>query len=245
MSFVAGAHVFPGGRVDDRDLLTDAAACCDGLDMPPRFPHLDGRGELACRVAAARELVEEAGVLLARRCGRWAATGEVAEVRRRLQGGVPFEQVVREGGWRLALDALAPFAHVVTPASEPRRYDTRFFLTELPAGQEPCFDAVESDELVWVAPARAMEQALSGGVVLLPPTWVTLMQLASFASVDAALAWARARRIVRVEPVLTVASDARLISFPGTGGDLRFSFAEGRGWRPVSRFPSIDDRPSM
>ena len=245
MSFVAGAHVFPGGRVDDSDLLADAAACCDGLETPPRVPHLDGRAELARRVAAARELVEEAGVLVARRRGRWAAAGEVAELRRRLRDGVPFEQVVREGGWRLALDALVPFAHVVTPASEPRRFDTLFFLTELPAGQEPRSDAVESDELTWLAPARAMDEAMGGGVVLLPPTWVMLMQLAPFDSIDALLAWARATRIVRVEPALTVTSDARLISFPGAGGDLRFSFADGRGWRPVASFPSIDDRPAM
>lgn len=244
LSFVAGAHVFPGGRVDEGDLLADAAACCDGLDMPLRFPHLDAQGELACRVAAVRELLEEAGVLLARRHGSWATTEEAESVRRRLYGGTAFGQVVRDGGWRLALDALVPFAQVVTPASEPRRYDTHFFLAELPAGQQARSDEAESDELVWVAPARAMEGGMVGEVALLPPTWVTLMQLASFDSVAALLAWGRARPIAQVEPVLTSGADVRLISIPAAAGlpsvdgadatgDLRFSFEEGRGWRLV------------
>lgn len=245
MTFVAGAHVFPGGGVDEGDLFVDAASCCDGLELLPRFPHLDAVGELAYRVAAARELVEEAGVLLARRRGSWATTGEAEAVRRQLDGGTSFEQVIRADGWRLALDALVPFAHVVTPASEPRRYDTHFFLAELPAGRQARCDEAESDELVWVAPARAMERGLSGGVVLLPPTWVTLMQLGSFDSVAALFAWGRARSITRVEPVLTLGPGIRVISIPAAAaipyvdgadatGDLRFSFEEGRGWRPVT-----------
>jgi 8-oxo-dGTP pyrophosphatase MutT (NUDIX family) len=245
MTFVAGAHVFPGGRLDEGDVLADAAACCDGLDAAPRFPHLDAEGERASRVAAVRELVEEAGVLLARRRGSWATTGEAEAVRARLDAGSAFEPAVREGGWRLALDALVPFSRVVTPRYEPRRFDTHFFLAELPAGREARSDEVESDELVWIAPARAMEHGLTGEVVLLPPTWVTLMQLDSFDSVSALLAWAQSRSIAPVEPVLTATTGGRLISFPaaavlppgeGTGATstLRFSFEEGRGWRPVA-----------
>jgi 8-oxo-dGTP pyrophosphatase MutT (NUDIX family) len=245
MTFVAGAHVFPGGRVDEGDRFVDAASCCDGLELLPRFPHLDVAGEIAYRVAVARELVEEAGVLLARRRGSWATTDEAEAVRRQLDGGTSFEQAIRDGGWRLALDALVPFAHVVTPVSELRRYDTHFFLAELPTGRQARSDGAESDELVWVAPARAMERGISGEFALLPPTWVTLMQLASFDSVAALLAWGRARSIVRVEPALTLRADVRLISFPAAAalpsldgadatGNLRFSFEEGRGWRPVS-----------
>ena len=245
LTFVAGAHVFPGGSVDERDVLEDGAACCDGLDAAPRFPHLDPAGAGACRVAAVRELVEEAGVLLARRGGRFATTDEAAGMRLELRGGAVFEQSVRNGGWRLALDALVPFAQVVTPRSEPRRFDAHFFLAELPLGREASPDEAESDELVWLAPCRAMEGGMSGEVVLLPPTWVTLMQLGSFDSVASLFAWARARPIVQVEPALTSDAETRVISFPAAAalpsvegldatGTLRFSFEESRGWRPVS-----------
>lgn len=245
MTFVAGAHVFPGGRVDDDDALADAASCCDGLDVPRRFPHLDAVGALACRVAAVRELVEEAGVLLARRNRSWATTDEAEAVRRRVTSGSSFEQVLVEGGWRLALDAVVPFARVVTPRSEPRRFDTHFFLAELPAGAEALPAEAESDELVWAAPSRALDAGLDGGLALLPPTWVTLMQLAAFDSSADLLAWARHRPIVRLEPSLSTESGTRVISIPAAAAlpldagpdperDLRFSFEEGRGWRPMA-----------
>jgi 8-oxo-dGTP pyrophosphatase MutT (NUDIX family) len=233
MSFVAGAHVFPGGTIDDADVLVEAAACCDGLEAPPRFPHLDLAGGLACRVAAARELVEEAGVLLARRHGTWASSDESEALRRVLDDGVSFEQALRDGGWRLALDALVPFAQIVTPGSEPRRFDTHFFLAKLPSGAEARPAAAESDELVWATVASALGGGLTGEVVLLPPTWVILMQLEAFDSAAAVLAWGRDRTIERLEPRLTVTAGARQITIPVAGKEVSFSFEEERGWRPV------------
>jgi 8-oxo-dGTP pyrophosphatase MutT (NUDIX family) len=244
MTFVAGAHVFPGGRVDDADRLADPAASCDGLDAPRRFPHLEAAAELALRVGAVRELVEEAGVLLARRRGSWATSGEAEELRRQLGAGVAFEDCLTAGGWRLALGAVVPFSRIVTPRSEPRRFDTHFFLAELPAGRTARPDAAESDELVWATPARALELGSRGDVVLLPPTWATLLLLSSFESADAMLAWARSRTIERIEPVLTLEPDGRrTISMPAAAAGaaagararppLRFALVEGTGWRPA------------
>jgi 8-oxo-dGTP pyrophosphatase MutT (NUDIX family) len=233
MTFVAGAHVFPGGTLDEADAVAAAPDWCDLPDGTPRFPLLDLAGELACRVAAARELVEEAGVLLARRNGRLATATEAGVVRRRLEEGVSFEQTAREGGWRLALDALVPFAQIVTPRSEPRRFDTCFFLAELPAGARARAGVAESDELVWATPARALADGLTGALALLPPTWATLMQLERLDSVAALLAWATSLSIEQVEPSLTVDGGGRRISVPVPGGALGFSFEEGRGWRPT------------
>jgi 8-oxo-dGTP pyrophosphatase MutT (NUDIX family) len=233
MTFVAGAHVFPGGTLDEADAVAAAPEWRAALGGTSRFPHLDAAGEIACRVAAARELVEEAGVLLARRGGRFATASEAGAVRRRLEEGAPFAQAAREGGWRLALDALVPFAQIVTPRSEPRRFDTHFFLAELPAGAQAHAGAAESDELVWTTPARALADGLAGTLVLLPPTWATLMQLERLDSVAALLAWATSRSIERVEPSLTVDDGGRRISVPTAAGAFRFSFEEGRGWRPT------------
>src|SRR5258708_35397681 len=65
-AFMGGAHVFPGGRVD--------AADCDGNDQwcdgiahaEAQLKGLPTADAVAYHVAAARELFEEAGVLLAR-----------------------------------------------------------------------------------------------------------------------------------------------------------------------------------
>jgi 8-oxo-dGTP pyrophosphatase MutT (NUDIX family) len=233
MTFVAGAHVFPGGSIDDADALVDPAGCCDGLDAPARFPLLDPGGALACRVAATRELVEEAGVLLARRQGSWATSDEAEDVRRRLEDGSPFERVLRNGGWRLALDALVPMAQIVTPRSEPRRFDTHFFLAELPALADARPAPAESDELEWASPARALQGALTGRIVLVPPTWLILMQLEVLDSIASALAWGRGLSIERLEPTLTEEAGVRLLTILLRGQGFRFSFEEGRGWRPV------------
>ena len=101
----------------------------------------------------------------------------------------------------------------------------------------------ESDELVWLTPAQAMDGGRSGEVTLLPPTWLTLMQLAAFESAAELVAWAGRRWIERVEPVLTNEAGTPQIAFPASllptaGGDattgpLRFSPAKGGGWRPV------------
>src|SRR5690242_20538448 len=65
-AFMGGAHVFPGGRVDAADHEADAS-WCDGLDAAERqLPSLPPAEARAYHVAAARELFEEAGVLLAR-----------------------------------------------------------------------------------------------------------------------------------------------------------------------------------
>ena len=88
-----------------------------------------------------------------------------------------------------------------------------------------------------------MDAGRSGAVVLLPPTWMTLMQLAAFASVAELIVWASRRSIERVEPVLTHEAGTPQIAFPAsllptaahdaTTSPLRFSPAEGGGWRPV------------
>jgi 8-oxo-dGTP pyrophosphatase MutT (NUDIX family) len=60
VAFMAGAYVFPGGRVDDVDRATDVDATF--LHEPSRFPDLSSLEELPYRVAAVRELAEEANV---------------------------------------------------------------------------------------------------------------------------------------------------------------------------------------
>ena len=57
-------------------------------------------------------------------------------------------------GLVLRSDLLRPLAHWITPEAEPKRFDTRFFLAELPAGQVCREAGTEADSRVWVRPAR-------------------------------------------------------------------------------------------
>lgn len=214
LEVLAGAYVFPGGRIDPADGLADSAGLCDGLDTLPRIPGLDAAGELAVRVAAIRELVEEAGVLLARRDGDFATAADAVAFRAQLLEGAELPSLLAAGGWRLALDALTPFGRIVTPSATPRRFDTHFLLAPLPDGQEPSHDGTENDDLVWVEPHRAIDDDRPVELSIAPPTWYTLALLASHDSIGAALAWARTRTIDAVEPRLVVDGDLRSVTFP-------------------------------
>jgi 8-oxo-dGTP pyrophosphatase MutT (NUDIX family) len=242
---MAGAHVFPGGRVDAGDSVDDPSTCCDGTDALPRFEDLSPGEELAYRVAALRELVEEAGLLIARSAdGSPVAPATVASVRAGMAQGATLPALAAQHGLRLALDAVVPLAHWVTPEIESRRYDTRFFLAQMPEGQTAEHDAGETTELLWIAPAEAIARCTRGDILLPPPTWTTLKQMARWTSVDTLFTWARSKPIVRVQPHLQRGDGPTILALPGDPlmptlpgweipEDTRFVLEEGRGWKPI------------
>jgi 8-oxo-dGTP pyrophosphatase MutT (NUDIX family) len=249
-AFMGGAHVFPGGRVDAADRDGDAM-WCDGVQhAAAQLPALAPADAIAFHVAAARELFEEAGVLLARAPGGAFVSLAAAEDQSRLKaarsavhgGSETLRALVEREGLHLALDTLILFAHWVTPPIDSRQFDTRFFMTRVPPNQTPAHDDRETTHGAWVRPADAIAQAMAGDIVLPPPTWTTLRELEGFASVDAALAWAKPRRIVRRMPLAYEENGRRLLVLPGDphhpdpAGDeppaeTRFVLVEKR-WRP-------------
>jgi 8-oxo-dGTP pyrophosphatase MutT (NUDIX family) len=222
-AFMGGAHVFPGGRVDtaDRDGTED---WCDGVahavGQLPSLPHAEA---LAYHVAAARELFEEAGVLLARRVDGDFVSLAGADDHARFKaarhqvhdGATTLRALVQREGLRLALDALVLFAHWVTPPIDTRQFDTRFFIARVPPHQTPAHDETETTHSDWIRPADAIAQAIAGDIVLPPPTWTTLRELEAFATVGAALAWARQRRVVRRMPLAREDHGRRVLLLPG------------------------------
>ena len=186
--FMGGAYVFPGGRVDDAD----------------RGPH-DPDG---FRVAAARELFEEAGVLVGTRTDGQALSFEDASTRARfsehrralLAGTQTFREILARERVRVDLDRFVLFAHWVTPPRMPRRFDARFFAVRAPEHQDALHDAGETIESVWIAPHAALARGDAGSMDLPPPTRHTLEELTNFTQVDEALAWYRARPVTRFEP---------------------------------------------
>lgn len=242
VAFMAGAFVFPGGRVDDADRLADPASLCDGLDGLPRFPDLNAEDELAYRVAAIRELEEEASILLARRDGRLVDRHAAEEVRQQMGRTAGLPAAIEARGLRLAVDAVLPIAHWVTPEIETRRYDTRFFLASMPADQDPRHDAGETTELMWVGPADALARCRAGEIMLPPPTWTTLARLARMSAFDEVITWATNARIVRIQPGFIQDGASTMLTLPGdplhpaaaeweTPEETRFILEEGRGWR--------------
>ena len=141
MAFAAGMYVFPGGAVDPRD--ADAASAGPGRRRPtgPRRSAPTSRWPAALVCAAVRETFEESGVLLAgpsaaRRRDTTATTGRPTGSRWSGRD-LSLAELLARRGLVLRADLLRPWAHWITPAVEPRRYDTRFFVAALPAGQRP------------------------------------------------------------------------------------------------------------
>lgn len=235
-AFMGGAHVFPGGRVDEGDRQGDAS-WCDGLDHAvAQMPGVDRAAAIAYHLAAARELFEEAGVLLAPTPTR----ERFAQDRVELHGGrASLRAIVEREGLRLALDTLILFAHWVTPPIDTRQFDTRFFLTRVPADQTPAHDDTETTHSTWMTPAAAIAAASDGAIVLPPPTWTTLRELEPFASVEAAIAWARRRTVGRRQPKLVERGGRRMLLIPGDP-----DYPEARDPEPPreTRFVAVDKR---
>jgi 8-oxo-dGTP pyrophosphatase MutT (NUDIX family) len=87
-----------------------------------------------------------------------------------------------EAGLVLALGALHYVARWITPVGPPRRYDTRFFVAALPAGQTAVADLEEAVSAEWVRPEQALADFARGARAMLPPTAGMLRILASYAS---------------------------------------------------------------
>ena len=222
-AFMGGAHVFPGGRVDAADGDADES-WCDGI--PHATIQLDGLAKseaVAYHVAAARELFEEAGVLLARHPdGDFVSLAGTADHERLKQDRARVHEaqttlraVIERERLRLALDALVLFAHWVTPPVDTRQFDTRFFMTRVPPHQTPAHDDTETTHSLWARPTDAIAQSMKGEIVLPPPTWSTLRELEPFESVKDALAWARRRTVVRRMPKAIEQDGHRMLLLPG------------------------------
>jgi 8-oxo-dGTP pyrophosphatase MutT (NUDIX family) len=167
-SFMASAFVFPGGAAE--------------------------AGEDA-RTAAARELFEEAGVLLARAAENLdSETLELmsqAALRKEILGGASAAATLMAAGLEFSTDQLVPWSHWITPSIEPKRFSARFFVVEIPAGQQPQFDATETVDQTWVTPQDALERAAE--LQLPPPQVRTFWELAQHKSISQVLAAGKAR----------------------------------------------------
>jgi len=207
MAFAGGMTAFPGGAVDGSDHETDHAAPLRWSGPDPQW----WAGQLgvtpdtarALVVAAARELFEETGVLLASPTARTAvpdhrpenAVASVTDADRIavLDRRVPFADVLTGADLELRADLLRPWANWVTPAGHTRRYDTFFFAAALPASQRARLLTSEADLGQWRAPQALLAEYDVGAVQLMPPTLAMLTDLAGAGSVAEVMA---ARRVV-------------------------------------------------
>jgi ribonuclease/clavin/mitogillin len=195
MRFLGGFYAFPGGKVEASDGSEAAFARCFGVSSATAsaaFPPTDGLPPLAFWVTAARELVEETGLLVG--CdadGRPVDTRDpavreqVEQVRHALAAdGASFHALLEEEGWHLDLAPFRYLSHFITPPSSPIRFTARFFLAPVPAGQEPRLLGGEASEGFWIDPAEGHRRFLAGEMQMAEPADCGLRYLSGFDGLD-------------------------------------------------------------
>lgn len=231
LAFAGGASVFPGGRVDAADVTADlpgAGAAGSVAGFAARFGCSVAEAH-ASAAAAIRETFEETGVLLTRPPYAVATAPDerwLADQRRRVEAHeVAFTAVLSALGVAIDVDLIRPWARWITPAGEPRRYDTHFYVAALPRGSRPDSETTEASHGGWITPTRALSKHGRGQRPMLAPTVVALDELAGFTTVDDVLAASSLRSLAPVRPELTTADglitvrlpDGRRFSRPSAG----------------------------
>lgn len=209
MRFAGGAAVFPGGRVDPADHTLAAA-------LEPAAP-AERLEEVAARIAAVRETLEETGLVIGLHQPVDLATARHA--RALLLEIGELAPVLAELGWTLDLDALIPFARWRPKHREVRVFDTRFYLADLGTGAvELLVDATENTHLFWASAAEALRLADTGEIKIIFPTRRNLERLAQFGSFATVATHAAALPVRMITPAMELRDGQPWLVIPRDAG---------------------------
>jgi 8-oxo-dGTP pyrophosphatase MutT (NUDIX family) len=219
MDFAGGMCVYPGGGVDPRDF--DASVGWAG-PSPSSWADRLGCDEETARAlvcAAVRETFEESGVLLAGTSPSdvvadttgedWEADRVALESR-----DLSMTDFLNQRGLVLRTDLLGVWDAWLTPIFEPKRYRTWFFVASLPLGQVTRDVSTESSEVAWIPARVAAVQADAGELALMPPTYLTSMEVGELGSPDEVLAVAASRTVEMFTPSVEPLDTGWTLSMP-------------------------------
>ena len=128
-------------------------------------------------------------------------------------------ELEEEAGISLPEDAeLVRYSRWITPAQVTVRFDTHFFVARAPEGAEARVDGSECVGARWLRPQEALDAGARDELMLVFPTIKHLEQLAEHGSVDEALAAARERKVMPVEPKVLVEGGVARVLLPGEPG---------------------------
>lgn len=214
-SSFGAAYAFPGGVVDDDDLAVHDF--CFGLTARQADKRLGVKENgLELYSAAIRELFEESGVLLA---GSENLDEDLCLIRDALNdGSARWSDFVARNDLELHCDQLHYISHWVTPVTQPRRYSTRFFVAEIPAGQTAMHCGGELTDSRWISAHDMLEAGRQGVVELHFPTVKTLESIARHQTLDALLDWAQSCAewgITTMLPAIVVRDGKPEVVLPG------------------------------
>jgi 8-oxo-dGTP pyrophosphatase MutT (NUDIX family) len=207
MVFAAGAIVFPGGRVDAAD-----QALATALGQP---------GE-AAKVTAIRETIEETAIAPALEGQLGPDVGRTLQLS--LIDGADFAELLAAHQLTLDLDALAAFARWMPAFTQPRKFDTLFYLARAPQGDWPPHPQPgECEAAEWASAADLLDRIGRGEASAIFPTKRNLERLAQHRDLAAAVADARAHSLDTIIPWIEE-----------IGGEPHVRIPEDRGYPVIS-----------
>ena len=217
-------YVFPGGKLDPEDTERDLYACCEGMNDEEASARLGIENDgLSFWIACIRECFEETGVLLTNPNDSLIQEYEkLSSLRKQLNNKeISFKDICISESLRLRTNNIVPCAHWITPAIEPKRFDTRFFLAKVNAKQLASHDGFELTESFWIKPKDALVKLKEGKMNMILPTISNIEQLAEFSSAFEAFNYFEGLGNNAIESILPkfVKQDGKWVGFlPGEEG---------------------------
>lgn len=188
MAFAAGALVFPGGRIDPGDHALALAM---------------GDRDLAPRLAAIRETIEEAGIAI-------GVDGDVEAMRIALAEGTSFAEL-----GPVDPAPLIPYARWRPTHVPVRVFDTHFYLARLSDESSIArVDGTENSRVLWTTAEAALAAANRGEAILLFPTRRVLERLAGHTDTAAAFASAAHWPVRTITPWIERRADGDWVCIP-------------------------------
>jgi hypothetical protein len=169
--------------------------------------------------AAVRETFEESGVLLAGASDAevvadttgadWEADRVALESRE-----LAMTDFLNRRGLVLRTDLLGVWGGWLTPVFEPRRYRTWFFVALLPEGQRTRDVSSESSSVTWLPALDAVAQAERGDMLMMPPTYLTSLEVGQYATPADVVDAAHGRVVEMHTPDVEPLGEAWTLSIP-------------------------------
>ncbi len=199
MKFLGGFHAFPGGKLEDEDILEKSLARCKGLDkdqahqiiLDKQTSHDDKNLSLGFWITGIREVFEEVGILFAYdgnsnliNLDNPTLQSKFEAYREKLlKNQILFTDMMEKENLMFAVDRLYYFRHFITPDLSPIRYDTRFYLAELPLGQNLKATSSEIISSEWANPTSAINRYRKKEIKLIPPQYACISRLRKVADI--------------------------------------------------------------
>lgn len=216
--FAGGALLFPGGKVDQDDHHLLKAKLCN-------FSETIDEDLRALRIAGAREIFEEAGLLFAREAqgGQLINDARARFINEKyrhqlLKKEVNFSEIISTEKLILATDLLVPFAHWITPITGKKRFDTHFLIAKAFEGQEASHDGSETLDTIWIRPATAIKDAEAGKRRVVFPTRMNLKKVDEALDSQTAIETAKKTPVVTVLPEVSEVEGGRHLKIPIEAG---------------------------